>query len=630
MSAPRAWPVDRPTLLFDGACGFCRRAVLRLEASAGERVACVPYQDFDFAGAPPGLTPEACAEGVHLLEPDGRVSRAAEACFRAQAKAPARGFVALLYRLPGLGALADWGYAKVAGNRLRISRVQRALSGPHPEPSTYGIGRRLFVALLGLAFFAAFWSFGVQAAGLIGADGILPLGRMVAWDSHPLPQALLEMPSLFWFAPSDLALDAVLWIGAIAALALTFGLWPRLALGLAWVCWLSLTALAFPPDGAQYIGNEFLGYQWDGLLVEAGLLAFFVVPGGIRPRFDPRVGAAGLLLLRVLLFRLVFGEALARIVSADPTWAQDGALAKHLWTQPLPTWIGLRLQDLDPWVLDALLGAADLIGLGLAFLLFGPRRLRLAAVLAILVAEGAGFLVQPRGAWPLVVLGLALLAVDDASFRRLVPARLRRAGDPVPHRPTSLGCALRGGLAAVLVALAVHVSVGFFGGGEPSALQRTLQRWQVVNGYGPAPSVALGRVALGIEGSDDGETWTALEPRSAPRDPFRAPPGPGLHLRRLDWKLDDVAHRLAPDSDLPTWFVLLLTRLLEGSPAVRGLFAPGAYETAAPRVLRLVAHELLPAPAEARAGGRWWLQRPAVPIGVPVMLEDGKLVPARF
>jgi predicted DCC family thiol-disulfide oxidoreductase YuxK len=71
--------MPRHLLLYDGACGLCRRATAwaRRHDRAG-RLEAVPYQD---APSPP-MTPalrEASARAVHVITTDGRILRAGRA-----------------------------------------------------------------------------------------------------------------------------------------------------------------------------------------------------------------------------------------------------------------------------------------------------------------------------------------------------------------------------------------------------------------------------------------------------------------------------------------------------------------------------------------------------------------------
>ena len=83
MSSP-----ERPVVVFDGDCGFCRQWIARWRQTLGDRAEFVPFQE----AAPrfPEVPEEAFRQAVHLIEPDGRVSRGAEAVVRVLAYAPHR------------------------------------------------------------------------------------------------------------------------------------------------------------------------------------------------------------------------------------------------------------------------------------------------------------------------------------------------------------------------------------------------------------------------------------------------------------------------------------------------------------------------------------------------------------
>src|SRR5438552_15026511 len=67
---------------------------------------------------------------------------------------------------------------------------------------TYSRAAWLFLRLLGVVYFAAFWSMAVQVHGLIGSDGISPAATLMSaareWaDSHRLSlvERLLALPT---------------------------------------------------------------------------------------------------------------------------------------------------------------------------------------------------------------------------------------------------------------------------------------------------------------------------------------------------------------------------------------------------------------------------------------------------
>ena len=204
---------------------------------------------------------------------------------------------------------------------------------PANDPPTYHLSRWVFLRLLGLTYLLAFASLGTQIPGLVGAEGILPtseyLNRLL--DTYGT-DAYRRYPTLLWLASGDSALTAICWLGALLSVILILGFAPVAVLLLLWVSYLSLSIG----------GQAFLGFQWDTLLLETGLVACFYAPTGFQPRLTtetpPTAGARWLLWW--LVFRLMFLSGITKFASGDPTWANWTALNYHFETQPLPLWTG--------------------------------------------------------------------------------------------------------------------------------------------------------------------------------------------------------------------------------------------------------------------------------------------------
>ena len=114
-------PADA-TLIYDGACGFCRDAVALLGRwDRAGRVRVLAFQD-EQAVAPFGLGRPALAAAVHLVLADGRVFAGADAVAEALRLLPGRRWLGALLRLPGVRALARRGYAWVAVRRHCLVR----------------------------------------------------------------------------------------------------------------------------------------------------------------------------------------------------------------------------------------------------------------------------------------------------------------------------------------------------------------------------------------------------------------------------------------------------------------------------------------------------------------------------
>ena len=103
-------------LIYDGACGFCRRWIARWQRWTKDRVAYAASADV--AARFPLIPAARFRESVVLVEVDGRVSYAAEAVIRSLAGAPGGSVLGWCYaRVPVLAAAAEWAYRLVARNR---------------------------------------------------------------------------------------------------------------------------------------------------------------------------------------------------------------------------------------------------------------------------------------------------------------------------------------------------------------------------------------------------------------------------------------------------------------------------------------------------------------------------------
>src|ERR1700722_11250810 len=149
---------------------------------------------------------------------------------------------------------------------LDFRAMQERLFAAHPGPPGYLTARWLFLRSLGLIFFSAFYSFAFQIRGLIGPNGILPAGDYLREVARVLgARRFWYAPTLFWWSASDRVLMAACFIGMIAALLLVLNVYPRGALVVCLLMFLSFIAAA----------QEFASYQSDGMLLEAGFISLF-------------------------------------------------------------------------------------------------------------------------------------------------------------------------------------------------------------------------------------------------------------------------------------------------------------------------------------------------------------------
>src|SRR5262249_3785718 len=152
----------------------------------------------------------------------------------------------------------------------------------------------------------------VQIDGLVGSRGIVPIGEYLGYFARLGPRRFAVLPTLCWLSSSDTSLHFQCAAGALLSALLMLGLLPGLVTALLWVFYLSLTVA----------GQEFLGFQWDALLLEAGFLAIFVSPFHWRLSLarPSKPSTIVIWLFRWLAFRVMFLSAVLKWTAGDVMW----------------------------------------------------------------------------------------------------------------------------------------------------------------------------------------------------------------------------------------------------------------------------------------------------------------------
>src|SRR5208282_6782497 len=108
-----------------------RRWIARWKNATGDAVDYLPFQDPIVAGRFPEIPLADFAEAVHLILPDGSVSRGAEAVFRSLAEGGHHRWLLGLYRkIPTFSDLSELLYEEVALHRTALSKLDRIYAGP--------------------------------------------------------------------------------------------------------------------------------------------------------------------------------------------------------------------------------------------------------------------------------------------------------------------------------------------------------------------------------------------------------------------------------------------------------------------------------------------------------------------
>jgi predicted DCC family thiol-disulfide oxidoreductase YuxK len=624
-----------PLLIWDGDCGFCRRSVEHLRARSGDRLAFEPYQ----TARPrfPDIPVSAFAEAVHLVEPDGRVSRGAEAVYRALALGGSRGLLLAWHFVPGFAVVSEWGYRQIAAHRPLASRLLTLLVGDLVGPPRFRLTRFVFLRLLALVYLAAFLSLGVQVHGLIGEHGLLPARELLdVLREVRGAEAVRLLPTLGWLGAGHTALSLMCYGGAAAALLALFGFAQGPLFAVCWALYLSLV----------HLGQDFLSFQWDVLLCETGFLALLLAPWAhVRPRrpgAEPPPPLAAIWLLRLLLFKLMFSSGLTKLTWHDPTWRDLTALRYHYWTQPIPTPLAWYASHLPAWFQQVSCALMFLTELVLSFLIFAPRRPRRLALYGFVALQVLIGATGNYGFFNLLALVLCVPLLDDRAFPTAVRERLVGGGREEVPAASRFRRALTAPLAAMLVVLSIIPLVDSFNSDAlrrhtPRALGRlgmAMSPLLLSNSYGLFRTMTTTRPEIQIEGSDDGQEWRPFAFRYKPGDPRRAPRFFAPHMPRLDWQMWFAALRAERLIGQPratrawlqrgdVWLGRLVVALLRGEPQVQSLLEPSPFGEAPPREVRLVLWQY----RFSHGGEAWWVRERVGVLAGPFRLPGEESAP---
>ncbi|XP_077770077.1 lipase maturation factor 2 isoform X2 [Canis aureus] len=290
--------------------------------------------------------------------------------------------------------------------------------------ATSGLPRRLFLQGVAAVYALAFASLYTQIPGLYGAEGILPARRTLRPQGKGRWRQLWETPTLLWEAPQlglDTAqgLELLSLLGALLALGalLLRPLRNLFVYLLLWAAYLS----------ACQVGQVFLYFQWDSLLLETGFLAVLVAPLRQPPchKQTPQGGLAGasphealpFWLVRWLLFRLMFASGVVKLTSRCPAWWGLTALTYHYETQCLPTPASWFAHHLPIWLHKLSVVATFLIEIAVPPLFFAPvHRLRLAAFYSQVLLQVLIIITGNYNFFNLLTLVLTTALLDDGNF----------------------------------------------------------------------------------------------------------------------------------------------------------------------------------------------------------------------
>jgi len=500
------------------------------------------------------------------------------------------------------------------------------------------IPRWLFLRALGAIYFSAFFSLIFQIRGLIGPEGILPASRYL----HAVEQSLGNWqrawyaPTLLWFWGGPLMLSALCWAGMLASLLLVLNLWPRGMLVICFVCFLSFVSAA----------QDFSGYQSDGMLLEAGFIAFFFAPPGFRPGLAPLHPAsrASLFLLQWEWFRIYFESGVVKLLSGDPEWRNFTAMDEYYQNGPLPTWIGWYVQHLPHWFHAGTVYATLALELGLVWMLFLPRRWRIVCFFIVTPWQVGVILTANYTFLNYLVLAMGVLLLDDRFLLRVIAKKWRAqltAGVSRPESPLtpdlSSGkesldrywrlmklCASAVMLTWIFYATTAELAWMFAKLPLPTSPVEALEPFRIANRYGLFAVMTRGRYEIEFQGSADGQTWIAYPFRYKPQKLNEPPRIYAPYQPRFDWNLWFASlgswreYPIVPNTEV---------LLLSNDKDVLALFSGNPFPQQPPHQIRAVLWQYrFTTIAEKRTTGMWW-RRQLLGLYAPTLEQgpDGRI-----
>jgi hypothetical protein len=523
--------------------------------------------------------------------------------------------------------------------RGRLFAVALWLFAPEPESRPGHLWPRwLFLRALGLIYFSAFLSLLGQIEGLLGPAGLLPAGEYLEEVRHVFGAVgYWFAPTLFWLGSGDRALAFLCWAGLVASALVVLNIWPRASLIVCFLGFLSFVAAA----------RDFSGYQSDGMLLEAGLVALFFAPPGLRPGLGlvrPPSRASRFLLLW-LWFRIYFESGWAKLASGDPSWRNFTAMDQYYQNGPLPTWVGWYVQHLPHAFHAATAGLTLAVELVIVWMMFLPRRLRILCFFIVTPFEMGIILTANYCFLNYLVLSLGVLLLDDAflaSFgfagvrthspsgsaatgaRAAQENAVKRSAATLWERGTRVTGIWVSGILfswifyATFALLAAEVAPGL---PLPKSPVQLLAPFQVANSYGLFGRMTWRRYEIEFQGSDDGETWVPYPFRFKPQDVRELPRIYAPYQPRFEWNLWFAM--LGPLQDSP-FVVRTEEALLVNNPAVLALFAGNPFPGRPPRLVRAVIWQYwFTDLATLRREGLWWRREFRGRFGPTLTLLEG-------
>ena len=481
------------------------------------------------------------------------------------------------------------------------------------EAATYWYTRFYFQRALGGIYAVGFLIALNQYRALVGRSGLLPmplfLKEVSFWDA----------PGLFWINQSDAFITALASIGLAFSIAAFVGWSDAFGTTVSVGVWFSLWVLYMSFVNA---GQTFYGFGWETLLLETGFLAIFMGPTTSKP------SVILIILLRWLLFRLMFGAGMIKI-RGDECWRDLTCMKYHYETMPLPGPTSWFFNLLPDWFQKSSIVFNHVVELAVPFFYFANRPLRHTAGILTVVFQTI-IIISGNFSWlNHITLVIAIACFDDSFFTTFFPSLGLNLGAwtrSMGLTPENMAAATAGSsiglpspviyvLAAVIGVLSIKPALNLFSSRQ--VMNTSFDPFHIVNTYGAFGSITRVRNEIIIEGSDSLQgPWQEYEFKGKPGSLSRRPPLVSPYHYKLDWQMWFAA--MGPYNYNP-WILNLVAKILEGDRPVLGLLEKNPFPNHPPQYVRALLFEY----HYSRPGeNTWWTRKKVDDYLPPLSLKD--------
>ncbi len=414
---------------------------------------------------------------------------------------------------------------------------------------SFSFAHWFFGRSLGFVTLIAFLSYWIQSDSLIGENGLNPwktdLERVESFleTNKDHQSKVIIRPTLLWFSLFDNH-HLLFALGSISALALTIGFMPGPSALLSWVLYLSVSV----------VGEPFLNFQWDALLLESLFLSVPFLPFILRHRLSKPVQYSkwARILVLLLLAKLMIQSGLVKFTYFDHdqsnAWIDFTALDFHYWTQPLPNPFSQFIHSLPHWFDLISLSAMYFIELALPLFFFLTRNWRRFALIGQVILQLSIMLSGNYGFFNLLTLVLCIPLLDD----NLVPKRFRSSLKYVDMNKKTIRNGFYVSYIGALYFLFLFTSWGYLkadiqGNISKEAplkkedwteeVRKLIQPLRSINPYGLFRIMTKKRPEIIIEGSANGKDWKLYDFKWKPDHANDPPQFSGPHMPRIDWQM---------------------------------------------------------------------------------------------